>query len=68
MGRTTFYLEKRIPCYIYRILNKYSKELFDYGVGIHRRREDFLTTTKKRCNVPFELHKGMSEIVITVKK
>ena len=36
MGRTTFYLEKRIPCYIYRILNKYSKELFDYGVGIHK--------------------------------
>ena len=31
---------------------KNSKEsLFDYGIGIHRRKEDFL---KKKCNVPLE--------------
>ena len=48
----------------YCFLHKYSKELFDYGVGIHRQKEDFL---KKGCNVPFELHKGMSMIIITVK-
>ena len=58
------YLEKLISCYFF--LNKYSKELHDHGVGIHRRREDFLKK-KKRCNVAFELHKGMSEIFITVK-
>ena len=26
------------------------------------------TLKKGRCNVPFELHKGMSKIIITVKK
>ena len=35
----TFYLEKLISCYYF--LNKYLKELFDYDVGIHRRKEDF---------------------------
>ena len=38
----------------------------DYAVGIHRRKEDFLK--KKRCKVSFELQKGMSTIIITVKK
>ena len=60
----TFYLEKLISCYCF--LNKSSKELFDYVVGIHRHKEDFLK--KKRCNVPFELHKGMQNIIIIVKK
>ena len=60
----TFYWEKLISSYCF--LNKYSKELFDYGVGIHRRKEDFLP--KKRCNLPFELNKGMSKIIITVRK
>ena len=48
------------------LLNKSSKELFDYVVGIHKHKEDFLK--KKRCNVPFELHKGMQNIIIIVKK
>ena len=60
----TFYLEKLISCYCF--LNKSSKELFDYVVGIHRHKEDFLK--KKKCNVPFELHKGMQNIIIIVKK
>ena len=60
----TFYLEKLISSYCF--LNKYLKELFDYGVGIHRRKEDFFP--KKRCNLPFELNKGMSKIIVTVKK
>ena len=47
-------------------LNKYSKGLFDYFLGIHRQKEDF--SKKKRCNVPFELHKGMPKIIIIVKK
>ena len=34
-------------------------------MGIHRRKEAFLP--KKRCNLPFELNKGMSKIAITVK-
>ena len=29
------------------MLNEYSKELFDYLVGIHRRKEDFLKKKKK---------------------
>ena len=52
---------------MYRIFNKYSKELFDYGVGIHKTKER-LSEKKKRCNVPFELYKGMSKIIISVKK
>ena len=60
----TFYLEKLISCHCF--LNKSSKELFDYVVGIHKHKEDFLK--KKRCNVPFELHKGMQNIIIIVKK
>ena len=59
----TFYLEKLISSYC--LLNKYSKELFDYSVGIHRRKEDFLP---KKSNLPFELNKGMSKIIVTVKK
>ena len=58
----TFYLEKRISCYCF--LNKCSKELFDYGVGIHRQKEGFLK--KKKKVVPFELHDLVSKI-ITVK-
>ena len=57
----TFYLEKRISCYCF--LNKCSKELFDDGVDIHRRKEGFL---KKKKDVPFELHDLVSKI-ITVK-
>ena len=49
----------------YYFLNKYSKELFDYGVDIRRRKEDVLSI-KKRCTVRFELHKGMSKIIIPV--
>ena len=45
------------------LLNKDSKELFGYGMGIHRRKEDFLKL-KKGCN---ESLKGMSKIIITVK-
>ena len=40
---------------LYCFVNEYSKELSDYGVGIHRRKEDFLK--KKGCNVPCELHR-----------
>ena len=46
----TFYLEKLISSHCF--LNKYSKDFFDNGVGIHRRKEDL----KKSCNVPFELY------------
>ena len=59
----TLYLEKLISCYCF--LNKYSKEFFYHVVGIHKRKEDF---EKKRCNVPFELRKGISKIIITVKR
>ena len=41
---------------LYCFVNEYSKELSDYGVGIHRRKEDFLKK-KKGCNVPCELHR-----------
>ena len=60
----TFYLEKRISCYCF--LNKCSKELFDYGVDIHRQKERFLKKKKKKKDVPFELHDLVSKI-ITVK-
>ena len=41
---------------LYCFVNEYSKELSDYGVGIHRRKEDFFFKKKKGCNVPCELH------------
>ena len=55
---------------LYCFVNEYSKELSDYGVGIHRRKEDFL---KKKRDVMYlvsyiGLHKGMSKIIITFKK
>ena len=33
----------------------FKRIMFDYDVGTHRQKEDFLKK-KKRCNVPFELH------------
>ena len=42
---TLFYLEKRISCYCF--LNKCAKVLFDYGVGVQRRKEGFLKKNKK---------------------
>ena len=36
---STLYLEKLLSCYCF--LNKYSKELFDYGVGFHDERKTF---------------------------
>ena len=53
-----FYLEKLISYYCFFVF-------FNYGVGIHKRKEDFLK--KKGCNVPLKLHKGMAKIIITVK-
>ena len=44
--------------YMSLLFNEYSKELFDYGVGINKRKEDCIK----------KLHKGMSKIIITVKK
>ena len=38
---------------------------FYYGVGIHKRKEDFLK--KKGCNIPFKLLKGMAKFIVTVK-
>ena len=32
---------------MYRIFNKYSKELFDYGVGIHKTKERLSEKKKK---------------------
>ena len=59
----SFYLEKSIPCYC--LLNRNSKELFDYSVVIFT--DERKTFKRKKCNVPLELHKGMSKIIITVK-
>ena len=61
---TLFIWRNLFLCYCF--LNKYSKELFDYGVDIHRRKEDFLNIKKMYCPVRFELHKGMSKIIIPV--
>ena len=56
---------------LYCFVNEYSKELSDYGVGIHRRKEDFLK--KKKRDVMYlvsyiGIHKEMSKIIITFKK
>ena len=55
---------------LYCFVNEYSKEFSDYGVGIRRRKEDFL---KKKRDVMYlvsyiRIHKGMSKIIITFKK
>ena len=52
---TLFIWRNLFLCYCF--LNKYSKELFDYGVDIHRRKEDFLNIKKMYCRVRFELHR-----------
>ena len=56
------------PCFVlthFEWRDTENQQLSDYGLGIHRRKEDF---KKKRCTAPFELLKGMSKIIITVKK
>ena len=57
------------PCFVlthFEWRDTENQQLSDYGLGIHRRKEDL--KKKERCNVPFEVHKGMSKIIITVKK
>ena len=52
----TYYLEKLISSYCF--LNKHSKELFDCGVGIHPRKEDFMKKKKKKKKI-FHLYFGL---------
>ena len=47
---------------LYCFVNEYSKELSDYGVGIHRRKEDFFFLKKKDVMYlvsHIRIHKGM---------
>ena len=52
--------------FTYCFLNQYSKELFDDGVGIYRRKEDFLKKKDVIC-IFWVTYWGMSKINITVK-
>ena len=46
MKTSALHLEKRISCYCF--LNKYSKEVFDYGAGIHAQAKGRLFEKKKK--------------------